>query len=321
MQDLLGLVEVALDRSPGGAEQDQQGAVDVFWEYAQAWNAAEGFTRRLREAVDEREEVGRVMDPEWRHRLQSQGKKQLLLLEAGHAGRHRVDVHAETGRHCLQADAVGTRPRLVADEEFTQDAEVELVDLGAPHAASPGPRYFNEPRRFSRSHSRSGARSKRGGDASSGMAPRLLMVLLVLGAALAGCAGQDKAGNPPAESGGNPLLPWADQEFRTDGPFSHVSTPGPFDILTDERVALQSDLDGVDIQIGFVRPDTAEPVPVIAMSTWYLADVSRVAVRDACGDVREPRRGMCAMDAAFLVDNFVPHGYAVAIINARGLGG
>lgn len=153
------------------------------------------------------------------------------------------------------------------------------------------------------------------------MAPRLLMVLLVLGAALAGCAGQDKAGNPPAESGGNPLLPWADQEFRTDGPFSHVSTPGPFDILTDERVALQSDLDGVDIQIGFVRPDTAEPVPVIAMSTWYLADVSRVAVRDACGDVREPRRGMCAMDAAFLVDNFVPHGYAVAIINARGLGG
>lgn len=90
---------------------------------------------------------------------------------------------------------------------------------------------------------------------------------------------------------------------------SRVSDKGPFKIGKGEVVELKSKVDGSVIQIGFVRPEAPSGYrsPVIVQASPYiLSDLRDVDVRTCAG---------------FLIENFVPHGYTVAVVPTRGAGG
>ena len=89
---------------------------------------------------------------------------------------------------------------------------------------------------------------------------------------------------------------------------SAVSQKGPHEILPQEVVEVPSSLDGRPIQIGIVRPKLpeGEKAPVLMhASPYHYGDLEKADLR-AC--------------ARFLVENFVPHGYAVALVPTRGTG-
>jgi predicted acyl esterase len=89
---------------------------------------------------------------------------------------------------------------------------------------------------------------------------------------------------------------------------SAVTEQGPHGILPAEVVETPSSLDGRAIQIGIVRPDLPEGVkaPVIMhASPYFAADLKDVDLRTC---------------APFLIENFVRHGYAVALVPTRGTG-
>jgi X-Pro dipeptidyl-peptidase len=89
---------------------------------------------------------------------------------------------------------------------------------------------------------------------------------------------------------------------------SAVSEKGPYEILPQEVVEVPSSVDGRAIQIGIVRPKLPDGVkaPVLMhASPYHFGDLKEVDIR-AC--------------ARFLVENFVPHGYAVALVPTRGTG-
>jgi X-Pro dipeptidyl-peptidase len=90
---------------------------------------------------------------------------------------------------------------------------------------------------------------------------------------------------------------------------SKVSDPGPYDIGETKAVELASDMDGGIIQVGVIRPDVpaGTKVPVIVDAGPYF-----------WADLTETDLATCN---AFLVENFVPHGYAVAFVPTRGAGG
>jgi len=89
---------------------------------------------------------------------------------------------------------------------------------------------------------------------------------------------------------------------------SAVSKKGPYEILPQEVVEVPSSVDGRAIQIGIVRPKlpAGKTAPVLVhASAYHQADLAKADIR-AC--------------ARFLVENFVPHGYAVALVPMRGTG-
>ena len=86
---------------------------------------------------------------------------------------------------------------------------------------------------------------------------------------------------------------------------SKVSRPGPYDERTVEHVRLASDVDGDSVDIGIVRPVVPDGVlvPVIARGSPYFFG----------GPAGDP--GLCV---EMLAENYVQHGYAVAVIPIRG---
>jgi X-Pro dipeptidyl-peptidase len=89
---------------------------------------------------------------------------------------------------------------------------------------------------------------------------------------------------------------------------SAVSEKGPYEILPQEVVEVPSSVDGRAIQIGIVRPKlpAGEKAPVLVNAgPYHYGDLARADLRSC---------------ASFLVENFVPHGYAVAILPTRGTG-
>lgn len=89
---------------------------------------------------------------------------------------------------------------------------------------------------------------------------------------------------------------------------SKVTTPGPFKALPQEVVEVPSSIDGRPQQIGFIRPD-APPgyrAPVIVHASSYHAR-----------DLKDADIASCAR---FLTENFVQHGYAIALVPTRGVG-
>lgn len=89
--------------------------------------------------------------------------------------------------------------------------------------------------------------------------------------------------------------------------YTPVSEPGPYAIGEQEIVTLDSELDGATIQMGIIRPvvPAGVTVPVIATAGPYYHALQTLDLR-AC--------------VTFLTENYVPHGYAVAVIAVRGTG-
>ena len=87
---------------------------------------------------------------------------------------------------------------------------------------------------------------------------------------------------------------------------SAVTNRGPYAALPQEIVEIPSSLDGRPLQIGIVRPDAPAGyrAPVIVHASSY---------HDR--DLKEADMAACA---SFLVENFVQHGYAVALVPTRG---
>jgi len=94
--------------------------------------------------------------------------------------------------------------------------------------------------------------------------------------------------------------------------YAEVSEEGPYDIEDAEEtvVEIPSEQDGEPIQMGIVRPDpdAVDDAPVVVRATPYVDDLRDVDVAECWGVKR-------------LAYNFVPHGYAVAVIPVRGTGG
>jgi predicted acyl esterase len=138
---------------------------------------------------------------------------------------------------------------------------------------------------------------------------------------LAGCLGDSPAAT--ADSGvvaaGAPNVGGSDKvvtsvfpgKYDFTGPYSRVLTPGSLEIKPAEEVRVPSAIDGEDILMGLHLPDTTEKVPVLLFASPYFGflggdnDVTDRIEGDAFGN---------------LIENFVPHGYAVVGLAARGTG-
>lgn len=151
------------------------------------------------------------------------------------------------------------------------------------------------------------------------MRSALVLAALSTFAVLAGCLG---GGAAPAASGDDPAAPVSNVggsekvvtsvfpgEYDLEGPYSRVLTPGPYGIKPAEAVAVPSDIDGEDIWMGLHLPDTTEPAPVLLFASPYFGfTMGTNDVTDRVGAFGN------------LVENFVPHGYAVVGLAARGTG-
>lgn len=101
-----------------------------------------------------------------------------------------------------------------------------------------------------------------------------------------------------------------DAAFDTSGTWSKTLLPGPYARLDVEELMMPS-FDGTGIHMGVFRPDVPEgtKVPVIVDAGPYYLDGDEAATSD-----QTHRLG------GFLIENFVPHGYAVAQVSIRGTG-
>ncbi len=145
------------------------------------------------------------------------------------------------------------------------------------------------------------------------------VAILVVGAGMAGCVSQDADEDAASEVSGtiNPDAPRSHGKQPTppgkydfSGPYGRVLREGSLDILAPERVYVPSELDGADIEMGIWRPDTDQPVPVIVHASPYYGFLmtQRATVTDTDGYYGS------------LIENFVPHGYAVVGLSLRGTG-
>ncbi|MGQ0536416.1 MAG: CocE/NonD family hydrolase, partial [Methanobacteriota archaeon] len=102
-------------------------------------------------------------------------------------------------------------------------------------------------------------------------------------------------------------------DYAIGGPYSKVLSKGPFAALPHEVVSLPSPVDGSPLAIGIARPEApvGSKVPIIAMISPYLATFGEDL--RASGELR-------ALPVQ-LIEEFVPHGYAVALIAVRGYAG
>ena len=125
----------------------------------------------------------------------------------------------------------------------------------------------------------------------------LAMALLATGLAAAGLA----AAPPAAAQQTTPC----DQESNTS--YAKVTRAPRYGFRPQQVVSIPSDLDGVAIQMAIVRPDVppGTRVPVILRASSYYHPLQDIDAR-AC--------------KPFLTENFVPQGYAVALLAVRGTG-
>lgn len=86
---------------------------------------------------------------------------------------------------------------------------------------------------------------------------------------------------------------------------SQVSNPGPHAIGPGEVVELASDLDGAKIQMAVIRPEEVAQSPVIVFASPYLDQ----NLNEGCN---------VNPGVTQLVENYVPHGYAVGVVAVRG---
>ncbi|MBI2077479.1 MAG: CocE/NonD family hydrolase [Euryarchaeota archaeon] len=169
-------------------------------------------------------------------------------------------------------------------------------------------------------------------------------VFAMLSAGLSGCLSASGSqgrgqGTPPESPGKKPTEPPGQEKKDTEGGFSDtsvfpgefrmktdrgtyslVANPGPLATGKDNVKVLKSSHPGpaedADIQVGYILPEgaTTTEFPVIVVVTPYLNDLET-------GPLRTRYNSNPKQTLPFLIDNFVPHGYAVAIVPARGTAG
>jgi predicted acyl esterase len=159
--------------------------------------------------------------------------------------------------------------------------------------------------------------------------PVALAALLTL-TVLAGCATGDAPDDSPDAGTLAPNVGGSDKvvtsvfpgQYNFTGPYSRVLTPGTLAIKDPVRVEIDSPLGG-SIEFGLFLPDTAEKVPILLFSTPYLDAEDSVARQQAQAQGQNPPPTVVAPSAAVrsLIENFVPHGYAVVTHSVRGTGG
>lgn len=140
------------------------------------------------------------------------------------------------------------------------------------------------------------------------MFPRLgalatTIIALVLAAGCVTPAALDDFGSASATADGFSSVHVFPGEYAVKGDFARVLVEGTLKALPQEVAKFESAYDGAGIEVGVVRPDTEVPVPVIAFASPYILSLDSVDFNDRL---------------ARLVENFVPHGYAVALVPVRG---
>ena len=93
-----------------------------------------------------------------------------------------------------------------------------------------------------------------------------------------------------------------------------------FDVLEGESVFYEASIDGTQLHLRLWRPDAEEPAPAILVMSPYFGPDSREGA-----DPDDPTTWDAAARPAYwryawLVDHFVPRGYAVAFADVRGTG-
>ena len=141
----------------------------------------------------------------------------------------------------------------------------------------------------------------------------VFLAIVVFSGCLSGSSPKDVDSSDPVQiqgkkpAPGQKPVPAGDYKFDSNQP--QVLVPGPYTELPFEHAFIQSELDGVDIEIGFYRPDVPEDVktPIILDAGPYYFDD---------GGYMDARGG----HVGFLANNFVPWGYTVAMVSVRGTG-
>jgi X-Pro dipeptidyl-peptidase len=134
----------------------------------------------------------------------------------------------------------------------------------------------------------------------------LLVVPALLAASFAGCIGAPQASLAPTSLSA-PRDPLA---FARDGDWSHTLIPGTFAALPFQPVEVPS-FDGTPLSIGLYLPDVppGTKVPVIFDAGPYYGNGE--------GPMDKPTGDRLTK---FMLENFVPQGYAVALGAVRGTG-
>lgn len=136
----------------------------------------------------------------------------------------------------------------------------------------------------------------------------LVLAALLALPALAGCINPTDPTNPSGATSGTPYP--VDGAFDTTGAWSKTLLPGAYAMLPVEVVDVPS-FDGTKLNIGIFRPDVPEgtKVPVIMDAGPYYDDGD-----EPVSSADTHRLG------GFLIEQFVPHGYAVVQASIRGTG-
>jgi predicted acyl esterase len=140
------------------------------------------------------------------------------------------------------------------------------------------------------------------------------------GTPAAGEAGEATADAPNVGGSDQVVVSVFPGPYDFEGPYSSVVTPGTLDILEAQRVEIDSPLGG-SIEMGLFLPDTDERVPILLFSSPYLDAEESIMNAGPAGAGAAPTVTNPSGAVDSLIENFVPHGYAVVTHAVRGTGG
>lgn len=130
---------------------------------------------------------------------------------------------------------------------------------------------------------------------------------------------------PPPTKGGFSNTSVFPGTYDGSEPFSKVLTPGPYSLIDPEVTMLKSNVDGVPLQLAVVRPDvpSGTPTPVIAIAAPYFVPFTQRSIVEGPDPADPVGADIGYTHSIWLAyaTQFVPHGYAVAMIALRGSGG
>jgi putative CocE/NonD family hydrolase len=165
--------------------------------------------------------------------------------------------------------------------------------------------------------------------------PVLLLATLLLATTLSGCFGlggqktiipspfpssgpddNNTTAPPPGFAGGFSSTNVFAGVYDTSKRYSQVLTKGNLTALAPSITKLTSSVGGKAIQVGVLRPNMPEgqTVPVLLVASPYFQDLDAVPFNTS-------HRSNPTQIVTFLVENYLPHGYAVALLPVRGTGG